>query len=612
MILHKSSKLAIAALLSIGMLTACNDDDPVNVIGVDGPGAYFSPTFSTSVNLSDDGTSFSVPLVRNETSGTLNVTISSTNPDDAFNIPTTVTFADGQAEANIEIGYVPTALVADQDYKIKLSLTEGYYNYADASMTVTATLPGHWTEWMDAPHTGYGDYTYSAFFNGVDPNLPVVYRVSNDDPAIEQWRIDDVMYGVSMYIERNAETNICHVPAVYTGYEHSNYGSVYATDVYTWRKMVGKDDADNYINMSTYDPETGVFSLYMQYFVNAGGFEPGYDYLQLKGFADYSMTLTQRGNYVEGNSEYAVVYAYMGADIESYKYTIATGDLSEAEINEVATELEADEDAEVKTESGFLAFPLEDAGKYTVVVAAYADGEVKTVESLVIKYQSVQGAEPWKDLGWVAYTDGYLGGLFGFDAPTYYVPVQESTEQAGLYRLVDAYGQYYPYNEEGDYNPNVTTYLYVNASDPDGVFVDYSESTTDWGYGAMDFWSMAGYYMENGGYSLDDVKNAGLCGVLDKGKIQFPVQSLAIVMGDKIYYGNTTEDETASVGPFCIDFNTLTANQPSEKPRKAAMLKSKKGGLKSNLKFKNNVRSHQKGVTLSAEKYLKSQISLQK
>lgn len=172
----------------------------------------------------------------------------------------------------------------------------------------------------------------------------------------------------------------------------------------------------------------------------------------------------------------------------------------------------------------------------------------------------------WNDLGWIAYTDGYLGGLYGFEPPTYYVPIQEHPVKSGYYRLVNPYGKYYPYNEPGDFNPNVTSYLYVNAMDKDGVYVETSTSTCNWGDGVMTFLSYVQYFLDGGKYTFDQIKAAGYCGTFADNKITFKPSTLLIYLGESLYYANTTSDESAEVGPFCLDFSTLTPNQPAAKP----------------------------------------------
>ena len=130
----------------------------------------------------------------------------------------------------------------------------------------------------------------------------------------------------------------------------------------------------------------------------------------------------------------------------------------------------------------------------------------------VITLPSAAPAEQWVAAGKATYTDGFIvpGYLKGVPAVhSWTVDVEESSEQAGLYRLVN------PYTADNCplavYNENTTpTYIKIDASDPELVVIEpqYSGFSNKFNGGDMiNFFvgNDAGVYVANG-VSKDDLK----------------------------------------------------------------------------------------------------------
>ncbi|MDE6279087.1 MAG: hypothetical protein K2M05_03860 [Paramuribaculum sp.] len=162
----------------------------------------------------------------------------------------------------------------------------------------------------------------------------------------------------------------------------------------------------------------------------------------------------------------------------------------------------------------------------------------------------------WKLLGWVDYTDDYVSTFFEVPTMTYRVPIEVPVEEAGkgLYRLVNAYGQYYPFNEPGDWDPSVTSYLEINAQNPDRVYIPTCEQATDWGEGNFICSSLAYYYLSNG-VSADKIAGAGYFGTLENGLITFPAGTLLFGMAG--FNGGGLYDSNIN-GAFCVDLNSIS------------------------------------------------------
>lgn len=600
--------LTALAVVALAGFTSCGDDEVSadGLFGTNTGGAYFSTDQSSQITLAKDASSFDVTVARTATEGAMTVSVTMDDPSGLFTAPSTVTFADGAATAPITVTYDPTKLQADLSYQLAFVLNDNVSPYGDGEYAISAVLPGDWTEWELLPLPGVYTYTGLMFNPGEDGPCPVYTRENLSNPNEMQYCFGNVgmpgvsaddefglMYGINMYVNVDLTDHdgvyYCTVPEIFTGVHNSTYDEdVMFCDTYTYTGNPG------YQPKSYFDPKTGRFTLNVVYFISAGVFGNGDEFFQLGGYADYSMELSRRGNYVEGEKEYALVYAYMSPDLESFKYTAVKGDLSSSAIDAAAQALDADADADVKTSSSMLAFEFPEEGKYTVITVGYAEGEVKVVESIVCDFTTVQASNPWQSEGYVAYTDGYICSLYPLCVPEpYYVEVQSNKEDDGAYRLVNPYGEAFPYNEPGDYDANTNSYLYFNMADPAYVYVEESESTTDWGDGLFSFSSLVGMQLA-GGYTVDDCKAAGVpAGTLANGVVTFPNKSLVVFYGSNGVYANNWISNYADVkengaapvyeSPAAIDFNAAA----SAAEAKASMTKAAVRIAKANAKRSN-------------------------
>jgi hypothetical protein len=110
-----------------------------------------------------------------------------------------------------------------------------------------------------------GDYEYSFFWEGVDPDL-TLYQ-SNSDP--NRWKIEHWGYDVDFVFSYNQTTGAIMVEDQETGYVHPSYGTVMVDD------LVDYTGSTNY-GQSYY--EDGVFYFAVIYYVNDGYFDEfGYE-----------------------------------------------------------------------------------------------------------------------------------------------------------------------------------------------------------------------------------------------------------------------------------------------------------------------------------------------
>ena len=76
-----------------------------------------------------------------------------------------------------------------------------------------------------------------------------------------------------------------------------------------------------------------------------------------------------------------------------------------------------------------------------------------------------------------------MNAAFNVEDLTYPVEIQKSLVNDGVFRLVNPYGEAFPYNEPGDYDTTKAHYMYIHAEDHNNVFIEEFHSGMDWTYG---------------------------------------------------------------------------------------------------------------------------------
>lgn len=213
-----------------------------------------------------------------------------------------------------------------------------------------------------------------------------------------------------------------------------------------------------------------------------------------------------------------------------------------------------------KVEKGAISVPLEVSGNekgYFELPSTidFADGEAETSFTVkfskapvgeqlslslqitdpqyVSKYSSFDASvsasviiEKWISLGKGKIRDDCFTTFYKTGNPEWEVEILENDSQKGFYRLVDPYGDNFPYSKQGTYDKSKTYYFEVHAEDPNGVYIPVQYIGRDWGEGMMMIGSIAGLKISQGA-TLDSQKSAGNTGTLEKGIITFPKNTLA-------------------------------------------------------------------------------------
>ncbi len=168
------------------------------------------------------------------------------------------------------------------------------------------------------------------------------------------------------------------------------------------------------------------------------------------------------------------------------------------------------------------------------VVISIADSSYTTPYGESFYAFSAGVPAPWESIGNAIYREDMVSHWFGVENLEYNVPIQKNSLVEGLYRLVNPYGKYYPYNAEADYDASAMSYWVIHAEDPEYVWLEPHYSTMDWNYGKFSFSSVVGLWIANGN-TLEEVKAARpeMFGKLEDGVITFPTaQTLIISMAN--------------------------------------------------------------------------------
>ena len=572
----KYGLLSVAVALG---LAACSNNEYEYTPAEVTPGAqvFFPLSNESSVDLTLASTTFNIPVQRTDSAEALTVGLKvEGDTKGIYTFPTTVSFAANQAKTNISVGVDNTKLQYDSLQTVTVTITDEKNTtpYGPSAYTFKVGAPSPLTPWVTNPTAfrngggigefplgtmGTGTYSFVQYAEGDQKGVKVSMRQNTAQPDVVQFKIDAWGAGDDFYTDDGVEVILDGLwdednqvyritwPATFTGYVSSKYGDVYVADAVTygaWRTAKGDDDwvitweqAPSY-----YNPATGKFTLSVFYYVDAGYFGGGAEYLQMDGFyvPDYSAKLTYKGvlNGVD-DLTYATADLELGVDAKDVRAIVMTQD---DDASAVADALAAGELEGLAVEGGRIEVPFDAeelaTPKLRLIVAVIKEGEVLSVAQANFEFYS--GAAPWTSLGKGYFTDDIvLTSYYAMNAPTYEVEIQESSTTPGLYRLVDPYAEgVYPYTSSQMGKPLAPAgmSLEVNAEDPEGVYVALQPLGMDWGDGAMSFESAGAYYLQK--YEFDVVKSNNLFGTLADGVITFPHLSYT-------YKDNNGEEQTA-------------------------------------------------------------------
>lgn len=618
---NKYISLALVACAGAGFATSCDDakdNDFVNKY--DGPaGIYFSNTVSAYLELSEDQSTITYPVFRDEAGEELTVEVSvvpvSNYAAKIYTFPSSVTFAAGSKVADFVIGYDISKAEIGAEQQYTLTLDAESTPFASNSVIITLVNPIPWN--LIGTNGQYYDY-----FWGVDTDEnegPVTVSVWQEEINKNHYRISNPYYGLNemesyfdFYVMNEGDTYFGQTITIdgLVGYDmfYVEYLSDYNANLY----IAFPYYFEGYESQSTWvynrvaefqdDGLPGLILLSPIYYIeDQGGYDQGKNEPIMIIFPNYvsldtDMLVSYEGVLTPPNQQQQVLLTVdLGADLTSARAAVAPG-------NDAAALQKAIEDGTVEyTEfntSGNVKIDFgndQETGNYTAVVVAYVGDDVKAVDSVTFFYISTSSDfdqnEGWTSLGYVDYTDGYMCScpmLFMNDPiQTYSLEIQQNDENPGLYRLVNPYGEPYPLNTEDSYNQFWNSYLNIDVSNPNKVLIKESPQTLVWtiddGYGGTGTvgletcWSLYDYYTTNG-YSeetvIDQFGAENLFGTYADGKITFPNAFIvkqngqnvlySALLGNWNFYGDPDFDNGFYSANLVMDYETFESSNYTE------------------------------------------------
>ncbi len=539
-------------------------------------GVYFPTSEKTNFSLTNGQREITVKLYRSNVDAAAVVPVGN-NASSEFTVPSTVAFAAGQDAAEMTIGVDFDAIQANETYAFQLQIAPQYASTYGVTDLLIQVIYAPWTDWkrLGGPDE-FGVYTYDNPFVGGDEEAAVYMRTSLDDSDMVQYRVGDykvegvpedeqtalTLLGYMPYnqiIEYNKGTGYITVPVTdcVTTYGGSaiNCGDVYTFGTQIKPSFIEGIDPEKVKKMAgSYDDETGVIAMNMVYW-NAGlTYNSGnkYEYLQLPGFTQYSVGVTLNGKYTSQAGETMQVFNItMSETVTTTKYQVYTGKLKEADALAKAEELAADEEASSVKESGNVAVTLEN-GDFTIVVAGVdASGELKAWNYLTFSFTVTEEDpnEGWTSMGEVLYGEDYFATIFtNMPVTNYMVECQQNDENDYIYRLVDPYGQAWPYYNAISGMEYTAKHNYLQfCMLPPNVYMVWGSEMTFTLDGEEIFMSSIAFNNYAGGQTLQQQIAAGLMGKFENNKFTMPTRSLIWWLGSQGYYGNSN-------GGFQVNF----------------------------------------------------------
>lgn len=218
----------------------------------------------------------------------------------------------------------------------------------------------------------------------------------------------------------------------------------------------------------------------------------------------------------------------IGGDIASIKYTIGYN-LQEDEMVSYYKQVAArGYDYTMEPE---LEYEMSGERKETIIMVGFDYNGNEVAYAWASYYYIPDETDDWMSLGEADFTDDAPGVLISNMEPvTYKVEIQEHKYRKGYYRLVNPYDSKYPYHTNPDrYHTDHNHYVYINAEDPDLVYIEESPMGCDWGYGAMRISSYVQYFLD-AGYDMEEIVELEMGGTLENNVISMPEESVLFSM----------------------------------------------------------------------------------
>ncbi|MBR4921499.1 MAG: hypothetical protein IKZ62_09335 [Prevotella sp.] len=402
--------LAVAVL---GGLSSCNTDAEGTLYNSDLEHVTFDGT-STSVSLSVDESSTTIPVTINRgvVANASTITFKAEASEEGIfsnDANGTVTFAPGQNTATFNV--TAANLEKEKSYTYTLSLSDAAIATADTITKVTQNKvytikvkrEGDWTAWEEWNEKGTAVYKYSGIISvlsGDQPNLKFTYRHNVLNENLMQFKLEAWGKNVELILNYDKSTGVVSCAPQFTGVVSSDYGDVYISDIPSYFPPEDVTPED----YGSFDEEQGIIKIPIVYFVDAGYFGWGSEYVYIDGYerSDYSMTVAYFGKLTTSEDQnFLLADITFAKDVEYVLYALATADKADATL---AGLIDGSIAGEKLKESGRVQVPVTEPGTYYLIAVAFAGGKAVNSEAAKIKFGVVEETWTPKFIGEYEYT----------------------------------------------------------------------------------------------------------------------------------------------------------------------------------------------------------------
>ncbi|MBO4462563.1 MAG: hypothetical protein J5797_00015 [Prevotella sp.] len=407
--------LCVALVAVVGFTACSNDDDDYQWATVSGQQVYFANNLASKIEIPMSGSEFTVPIKRVKTDEAITVNLAHTDTTGFYNVPASVSFAAGQNEAIITVGYDNTKMVYDKFVPDTISITSTDLTSAYGS-TVYAFSAGALSPYKTL---GTGTY-YDDFFensekvtimqNTEDTNVFRIYGAYNsvDDGNQDEYleirilKPGDEVRGVTV-----TQNDLVYWGDYNTGYHHPSYDD----DIYILHPSRFTNTGPEEYWLHSYVIEyqenglPGEIQLAPRYYMFSVG---GWNYSQNDGMVsivfpgfykkDFSIEAEPLGILTDANGQASFGFtASLGADATDVRAVIVSAD---ADKDEAAAALLSDEVESTPVVNGYNFVPIPEGlvGKLSLLVVVVDDGELKEGYTADFEYYG-GSANPWESVG---------------------------------------------------------------------------------------------------------------------------------------------------------------------------------------------------------------------
>lgn len=449
--IFRYAKIAVAALVTVAMAACTSDYEYDTPEALKGAQVYFSNTLPSKIEVNKESGNFDVTLSRQNTEGELTVPLMFTADEgNIYTVPSTVTFADGEATANIHITFNPDDLVYgnyvggtisfDADnFSTPYGATSYQFKAGASAYVDVAGGKGKFRDGLISALYGIEVLEYDVQIQQ-DAHTPGIYRVvapyaQKGWSGSQPWytAFDENESNTDMIIDAT-DPDFVYIKGTFnTGVTLNSSDGVLSAISYV-QYLLDKGNSLDLIKSKM--PELfgtfkdGVFTFpaksILLYFGSGGdlyyGNTDGMLRVAMPGVVlkDYNVGVEYLGRMTDTNDkDNAVFNLTFGADVTTVKYALVKEgeDLNKTASGIIDGSVEATE----ISEAGRVEVPFEESGNYYLVTVSYENGEAKGADATPITLKSSKDAEEqFEEVAYGVFTLGvedFSGSFFPEQGP---------------------------------------------------------------------------------------------------------------------------------------------------------------------------------------------------